>query len=156
MTHHRISMVSRVLGLSLLAAALSASVASAAVPTFAGRTFTVALTGAAEEPHDGDPDATGTAVITVNLGQGTFCYQLTVSGLDPVIGAHLHVITNPDRTGPVAIPLASPTTGQSSGCIQVDRALLLEILRNPEQYYVNVHTTTFPAGAIRGDLFPGA
>jgi hypothetical protein len=34
----------------------------------------------------------------------------------------------------------------------VDREEILEIIQEPEEYYVNVHTTEFPAGAVRGQL----
>ncbi|HKF81003.1 MAG TPA: CHRD domain-containing protein [Thermoleophilaceae bacterium] len=35
----------------------------------------------------------------------------------------------------------------------VDSALLAAIKRNPHKYYINVHTTEFTNGAVRGQLF---
>jgi CHRD domain len=32
------------------------------------------------------------------------------------------------------------------------RAALRRILRNPKGYYVNIHTASFPDGAVRGQL----
>ena len=34
----------------------------------------------------------------------------------------------------------------------LDKNLLKDIIRNPENYYVNVHNTPFPNGAVRGQL----
>jgi hypothetical protein len=36
------------------------------------------------------------------------------------------------------------------------RALVKQILVHPENFYVNVHTTTYPGGAISGTLAKGA
>lgn len=41
----------------------------------------------------------------------------------------------------------------SSGCTTVTTALARAIRRNPRRFYVNVHTTQYAAGAIRGQLF---
>ena len=90
----------------------------------------------------------GSATVTIRLGTSTLCHTLTVSGLVDVEAAHIHR----GSTGDIVVPLTTPTTGSSSGCDTVAKALLQEIIRNPGAFYVNVHTKTFPAGEIRGDL----
>ena len=51
-----------------------------------------------------------------------------------------------------SVPLSPPTSGSSEGCRTVDGVLAKNILQHPEAYYVNVHTTVFPGGEIRGQL----
>lgn len=101
------------------------------------------------------PNTTGSGTFTLraNAGQGMLCFRLTVSGLANVTAAHIHYGTGPSAGGiAVPLPLSSPFGGTATGCVQVDRTLLRQILASPESYYVNVHTTAFPAGAIKGTL----
>ena len=136
---------------------LGVALAVLALPSAAfgvgGRPFIVAMTGAAERPGPGDPDGTGTAWLAVNVGKGEVCYTLEVANIIlPAVGAHIHEapVTDP---GPIVIPLISPdASGVSGGCATADRALLIDILANPDEYYVNVHSSDFPAGAVRGQL----
>ena len=118
-----------------------------------GRKFTTTLTGAAEAPGPGDPDGSGTARLRLNPGQGEVCFELTVSNIAlPATGAHIHDAPA-GVPGPVVIPLTPPdASGSSSGCVSADRELIKDIVQNPEEYYVNVHSTEFPAGAVRGQL----
>ena len=53
---------------------------------------------------------------------------------------------------PVVLGLQPPTDGSSGGCVEVGRTLAKDILKNPADYYVNVHNAEFPAGALRGQL----
>lgn len=117
-----------------------------------GRPLTATLTGAAEVPGPGDPDGSGTALITLNPGQQEVCFELSVSDIAPATAAHIHVAPA-GTAGPVVVPLAAPTAGTSKGCVQdVDRDLIRAILHDPDQYYVNVHNAEFPPGAVRGQL----
>ena len=133
------------------------AVLSAVPPAFAdggGRPLSTRLTGAMEVPGPGDPDGTGTAQLRVNPGKGEVCYTLTVSGIAPAAAAHIHEAPA-GKAGPVVVGLQAPTTGTSSGCVSVDREEARDILRNPEQYYVNVHNAEYPGGAVRGQLAKG-
>jgi hypothetical protein len=89
--------------------------------------------------------------MTVNPGQRELCYELTVEGIEPAAAAHIHEGVA-GTSGPVVEHLVAPTDGSSSGCIAVDREFALELIQNPENYYVNVHNQAFPAGAVRGQL----
>lgn len=121
-----------------------------------GRKLQTTLTGEAEVtaagvPNQGDLDGTGTATVTVNPGQGRICYTIEVAGIVAATAAHIHEAP-PTTNGPVVVTLAAPSDGDSSGCADVDKALALEILKDPGDYYVNVHNAEFPAGALRGQL----
>lgn len=109
------------------------------------------LTGAAEVPGPGDPDGSGTARVVANPGKAVVCYELRVRDIEPATAAHIHEGA-PDVAGPVVVNLDPPTDGSSSGCVKVARALARDIARTPSDYYVNVHNTEFPAGAVRGQL----
>ena len=117
-----------------------------------GRKLTTTLSGPAEVPP-GDPDASGTATITLNYGQGEVCWEIMVSNITlPAAAAHIHVAPV-GVAGPIVIPLSPPdASGFSSGCTTADRALIKNIIQHPEEYYVNVHNTNFPTGAARGQL----
>jgi CHRD domain len=90
----------------------------------------------------------GSATVTIRLGQSRLCYTLTVSGVANVTAAHIHRAS----TGAVVVPQTAPTTGSSSGCVTVDKALLRQIVANPGAFYVNVHSTGFPDGQVQGAL----
>lgn len=145
-------MTGKVLGLSLLgSAALIASAAVAQTALDGGRKFQTDLTGAEEVPGPGDPDGSGTATLRINPGQRRICYELTVQNIAPATAAHIHE-AEAGVAGPVVVPLDAPTDGDSNACATVTRELALEILKEPHEYYVNVHNAGFPAGAVRGQL----
>ena len=133
--------------LSLALLLLLGLTASASAQT----TFTTTLRGSEEVPPPGDPDASGFATVTV---QGTtITYSILVNGITTPTAAHIHrgAFGVP---GPVVVDL-NPTFG--AGCtsgtvMNVSQTLINEILANPAGFYVNVHSTEFPGGAVRGQL----
>jgi hypothetical protein len=142
---------------ALVALALggAASAAKLEVADHGGSPLSTVLTGAAEVPGPGDPDGSGFATITINPGQEEVCWQISAQDITlPATAAHIHV--GEAGTAPpnnVVVTLSAPdASGVSSGCTTVERELANAILENPENYYVNVHTTDFPSGAIRGQL----
>jgi hypothetical protein len=102
----------------------------------------------------GDPDGSGVALITINLGQREICWEMSVSDITlPATASHIHEAAVGVR-GSIVVGLTAPdATGLVTGCTAgLSRELLAEILNSPADFYVNVHTSDFPAGAIRGQL----
>ena len=140
---------------SRLVALLSAATLTLVVSGSAlggGRPLFTDLSGAEEVPP-AEPTATGTAQLWLNHGQGTVCWELTATGLSgPAIAAHIHAAPA-GSNGPIVVPLSPPVNGSSAGCATgVDRELIKAITQHPDAYYVNIHDTVYPGGAIRGQL----
>jgi hypothetical protein len=124
-------------------------------PTSGGVALTTALSGVLERPEAADPDGSGTATVRLRRGQGQACFSIGVERIAlPAAGAHIHS-GSADEAGPIAVQLRAPGAGgSSSGCVAVARSLVARILANRAGYYVHVHTTQFPGGAVRGQLGP--
>src|SRR6266540_1117082 len=138
--------LSLVLTVSVMALVLGAVGGAASA---GGRPLATTLSGANEIPGPGDPDGSGTALITLNQGQGEVCFSISVSDITlPATAAHVHQAPV-GVAGPVVVTLSPPDeTGTSSGCVTgVDEELIKDIRQNPAEYYVNVHTTDYPSGA---------
>jgi hypothetical protein len=119
-----------------------------------GKPLSADLDGASEVPVLGDPDGTGRALIRVNSGQGTVCYDITVSNVNTILAAHIH-IGGAGVPGAIVVELP-PSGGQISGCTSgVDKDLIKAIRKDPSAYYVNVHNNPFFGGAARGQLEKG-
>jgi hypothetical protein len=119
-----------------------------------GRSFELEMSQELTTTVTGDPDGVGTAVLTLNMGQQTICWSLSASGIAlPATASHIHRAP-PGLSGPIVQSLSAPdANGLSSGCAEdVDRDLIVSIFTDPTAYYVNVHTTQYPPGAIRSQL----
>ena len=143
----------KVVQLAVLAAVAALAAASVAGGSGTRSSFTelktVNLSGSVESPA-GSPTGSGKARIFYDMKEGLMCWSLAVKGMNPAIAAHIHKAPA-GAAGPIVVPLSAPTPG-SKGCVGTSRALIRDIAANPAQYYVNVHTRDFPAGAVRGQL----
>jgi hypothetical protein len=106
------------------------------------------------EADAGDSNGWGSATIIIRSNT-SLCYAILVTGIDTPIAAHIHA-ARAGQNGPIVLPLTAPSRGnpgRSSGCVTPDDADLIPGLRrNPLDFYINVHTGDFQAGAVRGQL----
>jgi CHRD domain-containing protein len=133
------------------------AVAQAARQQATARSYTVLLDGPSEAPGPGDPDGAGRATVTLNPGRRQACVTIRVSGTGPPTAAHIHRGLA-GTAGPVVVPLSTPAEisdsiyGSANDCVTISPAVMRELLRSPERFYVNVHSAAYPAGAVRGQL----
>ena len=98
-----------------------------------------------------DTDGRGTAKLRLNRERKRVCFTITVRDIDDVVAAHIH--RRSDRGIAVNLITAPASGNRFTGCTEdVSKALIRRILRKPRRYYVNVHTTPFPGGAVQGTL----
>ena len=145
------------LALSFLASGALIAATAAQPVAEGGRKFTVPMTGQAEltgGAATADMDGSGTALVYVNVGQRRVCWDIDVANLDPLVAAHIHAGTATATGAPVVtfFHFEEPVVTEGCTTTPLDRELLKQIIKHPENYYVNVHTTIFPGGAIRGQM----
>ena len=141
-----------VVGLMVALAFVAFGRSVTAAPAFQHPRFEATLTGGAEVPGPGDPDGSGRAAVAFQADVDV-CFTITASNITlPAAGAHIHRGAA-GEAGPIVVALQPPgANGRIDGCTTGERAILSEILANPAAFYVNVHTSDFPQGAIRGQL----
>ena len=149
--------------------------ATTAAPTAAAQVkFTADLKPESEVPPVANDEKVGSGKATVTFDlrrdaagkvtSGKATFDISVTGLPAgaaVTLAHIHrgpagVAGNPvvniktDAANPIAV-----TTGPASitkADVDVDGAVMQEILDNPAGFYVNVHSRLNPGGVVRGQL----
>ncbi|HVO43691.1 MAG TPA: CHRD domain-containing protein [Aggregatilineales bacterium] len=107
----------------------------------------------ANETASGATSGAGAAIVAVE--NTTVCYYLDVSGVRlPATAVQIHTGARGEAGDAVVpFPTAPDADGYASGCVPgVEQSLAQDILANPDNYYVNVQTSDFADGAIRGQL----
>jgi hypothetical protein len=110
--------------------------------------FKATLSGTNERPNPNLSTATGNATLTLNSETKIFTIVVTHSGMTAT-AAHIHK-GEPTTTGSIVFgfsPVTSPINYTSAALTASQETDLHAGL-----YYVNVHSSTYPGGEIRGQL----
>ena len=145
----------------LLAAAMLAGVTAlwSAPASAQALQFFAVLEGGSEvtatTPATGDLNAYGTASVILGAA-GQLCYSILIRNTDTPTAAHIHE-ANAGKIGGPVVTLTVPGSGNPgavAGCLTgVSTAVIARLRMTPSKFYINIHTTAFPNGAARGQLF---
>ena len=110
-------------------------------------TYKATLSGANESTPNAST-ATGTATLVFNTTSKIFTLTVTHSIATPTAG-HIHkgAVGVP---GPVVFGFTSPASPVSYTSVALDATQEADLVGH--LYYVNIHTSAFPGGEIRGQL----
>ncbi|CAN5425735.1 hypothetical protein BH10ACI3_BH10ACI3_26780 [soil metagenome] len=120
--------------------------------TAKAETFYAYLSGAQEVPVSATT-ATGYARVFINESTGVLSFTVVFTGLSSAqTASHIHAPAAIGANAAVAINFGTVggTSGTITGSTTVTPTQLAQI--RAHQGYVNVHSTTFPGGEIRGQL----
>jgi len=150
---------SKILSLTIV---LALVLAVAVTPAFAkkigphgGRPLYAKLAGTNEVPGPGDPDGTGSVLLTLNQGQGEICFQIQLVNvtLPPTFTRIYAGAAGVAGTLVVDLAATYDVNGYTSGCVTGQpKSVIKDIRQHPKNYYVEVFTTDFLTGAVRGQL----
>ena len=135
------------------------------------QSVTVAMSSANEVPPVPGLTATGTGTITINPtrdalgnvtgGAVTFTVPFNFPGSITVTGLHIHespvgvngsIVIDTGISGANTVISLNGTGIINATVPNANTAVLQRLLANPAGFYVNLHTTANPGGAIRGQL----
>jgi hypothetical protein len=152
-------------------AVAAAMLLSAAAASAATQVYSFNLSGLQEVPSNGSP-AAGSMQITIDDTANVISYQFTgFNFIGTFTMAHIHralagangpvvydLVPAADYSGPVTFgpSISIPNSWALLGQNETNMAAGLGALINaaPWNYYVNIHTSAFPGGEIRGQLAP--
>jgi hypothetical protein len=149
----------RVKVLTLIAA--GGLIAALAIPAFAApgdvEVTAKKMNGKQETPNAGDEDGTGSAEVTLKPQKGKVCFVIEFEDIENPTAGHIHKGLKGDD-GPIKIEFFEGEAQSSpiDDCVKAEEKQINKVAKNAERYYVNLHNSEFPDGAIRGQLKGGA
>lgn len=136
--------------LALIAAVAAATLVVPALASAKDTALTATLNGRNERPTTADKDGSGFAAIVLDDSKDQICFALAWNKIGTPIMAHIHR-GGRNVAGAIVVPLFMGAP-MKAACVSASRTLIKKIAAKPKNYYVNIHTGAFPAGAIRGQL----
>ena len=112
------------------------------------------LKGKEEVPGPGDDKGTGEAQLEVKVAKLKVCYLVEYElSSGTATAAHVHKGAK-GVAGKIVVPLfEEQQQSPAQDCVKAKKERTLKkIVKNPGDFYVNVHNEQFPEGAIRGQL----
>jgi hypothetical protein len=124
-------------------------------PVAFSQTLGAVLTGSQEVPANSNPGF-GNATVTFDAARQNVTVTITVANLGtPINNFHIHEAPA-GTNGPVVVNLIGLggkfENGVMTGTFPIAADVAQRMLQNPSSFYVNVHTTALPGGAVRGQL----
>ncbi|GAC1428730.1 MAG: hypothetical protein NVSMB68_00810 [Thermoanaerobaculia bacterium] len=110
------------------------------------------LRGSNETPANGST-AVGAALITID-NNNLLTFEISAPAIQNPTAAHIHTGAS-GVSGPVLVgftPAATFNNGRVRGTVQLSAQDAANIKANPAGFYVNVHTSSFGGGEIRGQM----
>ena len=139
----------------LLAAALGgALIAAGAATPAAAADFRAMLNGDGLLPA-GDTDGWGRVNVDIDDTLDRLCVDIEVRSVGEVTAAQI-MRGEPGEGSPVVNLDTPDDDNDEDDCDSIGDALADDIQANPGEFYVEIRTTDFPHGAIRGALVPSA
>jgi hypothetical protein len=134
---------------SLIALVCGVSLACAA-PSMAATVNLKADLKSSNEVPPNESKGTGSVIATFDTDSNKLSWKGTVSGLiGTVTAAHFHA-AEAGRNGAVACPIIGADKDSFEGSVTLTDTQAEDLMAG--RWYVNIHTTTYKAGEIRGQL----
>jgi CHRD domain len=135
----------------VLTVAVAAPAAALAAGSASGEFEAEAYLAGKSEVPKGAP--TGSGTVNIKIKGTKVCWKFTkIKGIGTPLAAHIHR-GKAGVSGPVVVPFGAKY--KAAGCQTTTAAMAAAIKAKPSNYYANVHTAKYPAGAIRGQLHAG-
>ncbi len=107
------------------------------------------LTGDTEVPG---PGSAGISTVELTYDGNAMCISGSTSNVGPLTAGHVHAAPA-GESGDVVVDFELSTTGD--GPFEACEVVGAEggvVMRDPKNYYVNLHTAEFPDGAVRAQV----